>query len=97
MKKLDHLSTGFLYAVSSSATTGGETSFRQVASYLQKLKSYQLKNPVMVGFGIKDKASFDSVAAYAQGGIIGTAFIKELSKNEPLETIIPNFVKSVRP
>ncbi|MBA4258170.1 MAG: tryptophan synthase subunit alpha [Chitinophaga sp.] len=97
VKKLDHLSTGFLYAVSSSATTGGDTSFGQVASYLQKLQSYELKNPVMVGFGIKDKESFDSVAAYAQGGIIGTAFIKELSKKEPLETIIPNFVKSVRP
>jgi len=97
VRKLDNLSTGFLYAVSSSATTGGETSFELVTAYLQKLQSYQLKNPVMVGFGIKDKASFASVAAHSQGAIIGSAFIKALSKNEPLSEIIPSFVQSVRP
>ncbi len=97
VRKLDNLSTGFLYAVSSSATTGGETSFELVTDYLQKLQSYQLKNPVMVGFGIKDKASFASVAAHSQGAIIGSAFIKALSKNEPLSEIIPSFVQSVRP
>ena len=96
VRKLDELSTGFLYAVSSSATTGSETSFDQVAAYLQRLQSYQLKNPIMVGFGIKDKASFDSVAAYSQGAIIGSAFIKAIADNATLDEIIPSFVKQVR-
>ncbi len=97
VRKLDSLSTGFLYAVSSSATTGGETSFNLVSNYLQKLQSYQLKNPVMVGFGIKDKASFDAVAANSQGAIIGSAFIKALSNNASLNELVPSFVKSIRP
>jgi len=96
VRKLDSLSTGFLYAVSSSATTGGDTSFDLVAAYLQRLQSYQLKNPVMVGFGIKDKASFTAVAAHSQGAIIGSAFIKALSNDAPLAEIIPSFIKSVR-
>lgn len=97
VRKLDSLSTGFLYAVSSSATTGGDTSFDLVTDYLQKLQSYQLNNPVMVGFGIKDKASFAAVVAHSQGAIIGSAFIKALSNNAPLDEIIPSFIKSVRP
>jgi tryptophan synthase alpha chain len=97
IRQLDQLSSGFLYAVSSSATTGGNTSFDHVAVYLQKLQSLQLKNPIMVGFGIKDKKSFDEVSNYAQGAIIGTAFIKALSNGESLNSIIPSFVKSVRP
>lgn len=95
--QLDKLSSGFLYAVSSSATTGGNTSFDHVAEYLQKLQSLPLKNPIMVGFGIKDKESFDAVTNYAQGAIIGSAFIKALSSGEPLELIIPSFIKLVRP
>lgn len=97
VRKLDSLSTGFLYAVSSSATTGGETSFNMVSTYLQKLQSYQLKNPVMVGFGIKDKLSFDAVSENSQGAIIGSAFIKALSNNSSLNELIPSFVKSIRP
>ena len=53
IKKLDTLSTGFLYAVSSSSTTGNEKDLNEVEKYLQRLKSMQLKNPVLVGFGIK--------------------------------------------
>ncbi|MBT9483230.1 tryptophan synthase subunit alpha [Sediminibacterium sp.] len=97
IRKLDGLSTGFLYAVSSSATTGSETSFEEVVAYLQRLQSYQLKNPIMVGFGIKDKESFDAVATYSQGAIIGSAFIKALSKNNDLSDIVSSFVKLVRP
>lgn len=95
--KLDALSTGFLYAVSSSATTGSETSFESVKLYLEHLQSLSLKNPIMVGFGIKDKASFDAVTAHASGAIIGSAFIKALAAAEPIETIVQSFVQKIRP
>lgn len=78
---LDSLSTGFLYAVSSSSTTGHDKDFRQVADYLSRLQSYQLQNPVLVGFGIKDKASFDATTAYCDGAIIGSAYIKALGNS----------------
>ena len=79
VKKLDELSSGFLYAVSSSSTTGSDKVMGSVTAYLQKLGSYGIKNPVLVGFGIKDKKSFEEACAYANGAIIGSAYIKALS------------------
>ena len=54
LRKLDSLSTGFLYAVSSSATTGKDKDFTQVALYLQKLQAMQLKNPVIIEQPVED-------------------------------------------
>jgi tryptophan synthase alpha chain len=93
--KLDRLSSGFLYAVSSSATTGKDTDFNKVAEYLQKLQALCLKNPLLVGFGIKDKASFEAVNKYAQGAIIGSAYIKALSKGDSIEETTQIFLKQV--
>jgi tryptophan synthase alpha chain len=95
LRKLDSLSTGFLYAVSSSATTGKDKDFAQVVLYLQKLQAMQLKNPVLVGFGIKDKTTFDAVAAYSNGAIIGSAYINVLSKGKEVEATTAAFLKSV--
>lgn len=95
LRKLDDLSTGFLYAVSSSATTGKDKDFSKVALYLQKLQAMKLKNPVLVGFGIKDKETFDAVAAYSNGAIIGSAYINALSKGNDVEAITAEFLKSV--
>ena len=78
IKKLDALSTGFLYTVSSSSTTGNKKDFNEVEKYLQRIQSMHLKNPLVVGFGINDKASFQTVCKYANGGVIGTAYIKAI-------------------
>jgi tryptophan synthase alpha chain len=96
VRKLDTLSSGFLYAVSSSATTGKDKDFNAVEKYLQKLQSLQLKNPVLVGFGIKDKETFGSACKYANGAIIGTAFIKELEKGNDITATVKEFIGSIR-
>jgi tryptophan synthase alpha chain len=86
VRKLDSLSSGFLYAVSSSSITGSGNDLSGIDSYLKKITGYQLKNPLLVGFGISDKYSFDSVCKYANGGIIGSAFIKAIQKSkEPVK------------
>ncbi len=95
LRKLDSLSTGFLYAVSSSATTGKDKDFSKVAIYLQKLQAMHLKNPVLVGFGIKDKETFDAVSAYSNGAIIGSAYIQALSKGGSIELVTSQFLKGV--
>ena len=95
VKKLDSLSNGFLYAVSSSATTGKDKDFNVVAQYLQKLQNMQLKNPILVGFGIKDKATFDAATVHTQGAIIGSAYIQQLTKGGDIETITSQFLNSV--
>jgi tryptophan synthase alpha chain len=89
VRKLDSLSSGFLYAVSSSSVTGSGNDFSGIDGYLKKIKGYQLKNPVLVGFGISDKPSFDTVCKYANGGIIGSAFIKAIQNSkEPVKDAI---------
>lgn len=95
VRKLDALSSGFLYAVSSSSVTGSNKDFSAVEDYLKRLQSYNLKNPVMVGFGIKDKESFDAVCRYANGAIIGTAFISALENAPDAEAAAAEFVKSI--
>jgi tryptophan synthase alpha chain len=95
LRKLDSLSTGFLYAVSSSATTGKDKDFTQVTLYLQKLQAMQLKNPVLVGFGIKDKETFNAVCAYSNGAIIGSAYINALSKGKDINETTAQFLNAV--
>jgi len=95
VKKLDSLSTGFLYAVSSSSTTGKDKNMTDVNAYLQRLKSYRLKNPVLVGFGIKDKSSFDAACMHANGAIIGTAYIKALSENSDAADATKQFLQPI--
>lgn len=95
VKKLDQMSSGFLYAVSSSSTTGSDKNMMDVQTYLQKLKSLQLKNPVLVGFGIRDKSSFEEASRSASGAIIGTAFIKALENSSNEEKTIKQFLNSI--
>jgi len=96
VKKLDELSTGFLYAVSSSSTTGSDKNMTDVKSYLQKLKSLNLSNPVLVGFGIKDKATFETACANANGAIIGTAYIKALAEPGNVADITRKFLDTIK-
>jgi tryptophan synthase alpha chain len=95
VKKLDALSTGFLYAVSSSSTTGKDKNMNDVKGYLQKLKNLKLKNPVFVGFGIKDKQTFETACENANGAFIGTAFIKALENDNDLERATKKFVNEI--
>ena len=95
LRKLDALSSGFIYAVSSSATTGKDKDFSKVALYLKRLKAFNLKNPFLVGFGIKDKESFDAVNEYANGAIIGSAYIKALSAGDNINSITKTFLDAI--
>jgi tryptophan synthase alpha chain len=96
VRKLDELSTGFLYAVSSSSTTGSDINLTDVKSYLQKLKSLNLRNAVLVGFGIKDKTAFEAACANANGAIIATAYIKALAEPGNIADITHKFLKTIR-
>ena len=95
IRRLDALSTGFLYAVSSSSITGSDKDFTPVESYLQRLQAMNLNNPVLVGFGIKDKATFQSACKYANGAIIGTAYIKTIENSIDIEKDTRQFLSGI--
>ena len=95
IKRLDSLSSGFLYAVSSSSTTGSNKKSIDISQYLQKLKNLKLKNPVLVGFGISNKQSFDAVCQLADGAIIGSAYIKALENSTDVNAATKTFLSSI--
>lgn len=93
--KLDSLSSGFLYAVSSSGITGGAGANNGFDTYIDRLLSLNLKNPVLVGFGISDKAGFEKAVARTNGGIIGSAFIKALAGSGDVKATTKSFLSSI--
>ena len=97
IKKLDSISSGFLYAVSSSSTTGSDKNAADTAGYLLRLKSLILKNPVLVGFGINNKQAFEAVCQQADGAIIGSAYIKVLEENPDVNSATKSFLSSILP
>jgi len=96
IKEIDNASSGFLYAVSSHSLTGGDSA-SNLTEYGEHLASLNLKNPVQVGFGIHDASSFQEATAIAQGGIIGSAFIKSISQEGELSHNIHSFIKKIQP
>jgi tryptophan synthase alpha chain len=95
VRHLDQLSGGFLYAVSSSSTTGSQKNMGNVNAYLEKLRHYQLQNPVLVGFGIKDRSDFEAACTYAEGAIIGSAFIRALEGTTDIRKTTQAFLQQV--
>jgi tryptophan synthase alpha chain len=96
VRKLDKLSEGFLYAVSSSSTTGRDKNMIEVKKYLQNLKRLKLKNPLLVGFGIKDRQSFDAACEDTNGAIIATAYIKALEGTDDINRTTKNFLNAIK-
>lgn len=96
IRKIDSLSRGFVYAVSSSSTTGKDKDMQLQASYFEKLQAMQLKNPVLVGFGIRDKATFQQACRYSNGAIIGSAFVKAIENSANLQDTVPAFVRNIK-
>ncbi|XVC35281.1 MAG: tryptophan synthase subunit alpha [Candidatus Karelsulcia muelleri] len=82
----------FLYIVSSNSTTGRKNNLN--FSFLESIKNLQLKVPKLIGFGIRDKKSLNIAYKYAEGAIIGSAFIKALKKSS-LEESVELFFKQV--
>ena len=95
VKKLDSLSSGFLYAVSSSSTTGTDHKESNKEGYLLRLRNLRLKNPVLVGFGISNKQAFDAVCQLAEGAIIGSAYIKALENSADVNETTKSFLSSI--
>jgi len=92
--QIDAASDGFIYMVSSASVTGSQEGFgNQQENYFRRIASMNLKNPQIVGFGISNSETFQQATKTAKGAIIGSAFIKHLSKNGT--DTIGDFVKGI--
>jgi tryptophan synthase alpha chain len=95
VRKADKLSSGFLYAVSSSSTTGGKINLAEKADYFLALKKMKLTNPFLIGFGISEHEDFETVCKYANGAITGSAYIKAITNAEDINDATASFIKTI--
>ena len=66
IQQIDAVSDSFIYMVSSAAVTGSQSGFGlEQMEYFQRIADLHLKNPQIVGFGIKDQETFQIISALA--------------------------------
>ena len=83
IRLIDEHTDGFIYMVSSAATTGAQQDFdAQKQAYFQSIEAMNLRNPRMIGFGISNRQTFRSAAAHAAGCIIGSKFVTLLEEEQ---------------
>ena len=95
IRYIDQVSEGFIYMVSSAATTGAQGSFGDTQQhYFQRIADMKLQSKLLVGFGISNAETYQAAVAHSQGAIIGSAFIKHLESNG--NQSVQEFVKTIR-
>ncbi|HHG84157.1 MAG TPA: tryptophan synthase subunit alpha [Bacteroidetes bacterium] len=97
IREIDKLSKGFIYAVSSAATTGGSSGFQagQIA-YFERLKSMNLQTPHLIGFGVATHADFALCSQYSRGAVVGSAYIRALKEATDLAQATQEFIAMLR-
>lgn len=97
IRKIDNLSKGFIYMVSSSSTTGMKTDVKDYQlEYFQRVESLKLKSPRLVGFGISNRETFKNACRYSNGAIIGSAFVQALGGEGRISQKVENFLTAIR-
>ena len=97
IRKIDEISDGFIYMVSSASVTGATSGISQdMESYFNRVNAMNLRNPRLIGFGIKDKQSFQTASKYASGAIIGSQFVRLIGGAKELKSEIVSFVHSLK-
>ena len=95
IQQIDSISDSFIYMVSSAAVTGSQSGFgSEQMDYFKGIADLNLKNQQIVGFGIKDKTTFNQATEFQKGAIIGSAFISFL-KNNPISNI-KEFINKIK-
>jgi len=81
LKMLCAASRGFVYAVTITGITGGDTGLPDdLAAYLDKVSGAS-DIPVCAGFGIRDAADVANVGEHAAGAIVGSALVEVLEND----------------
>jgi len=79
------LARGYVYYVSLKGVTGaGHLDTGEVARRLAQIREY-IALPIGVGFGIRDAAGAQAIAAHADAVVIGSRIIQEIESGAPDE------------
>jgi len=92
---IDKVSEGFIYMVSSAATTGAQSSFGNTQeTYFKRIEAMNLNAKLLVGFGISNAETYQAATAHSKGAIIGSAFIKNLEAKGV--NSVQDFIRTIR-
>ena len=93
---IDENTDGFIYMVSSAATTGAQKEFdRHKQEYFNHVNNMGLKHPRMIGFGISNKQTLESAQANATGCIIGSKFVQLLEESGDAAKAFDSLMKAL--
>ena len=97
LRQIDAWSEGFIYMVSSAATTGSRENFdTSQLDYFKRVSDLNLETPRLIGFGVSNHNTFEQACKFSNGAIIGSAFIKALGENGSLAQKVGDFLGSIR-
>lgn len=96
IRQIGALSSGFVYVVSSSSITGKSGEITQAQKdYFARIATMDLAQPKLIGFGISDAKSFRTACEFANGAIIGSAFIRALKGRDDVAEATAAFVEGI--
>lgn len=93
---IDEHTDGFIYMVSSAATTGAQKEFDAAKqAYFNKVNQMQLRNPRMIGFGISNRQTLESAQRNAAGAIIGSKFVTLLQEEQDADRALDRLFEAL--
>lgn len=96
IQRIDKHTSGFIYMVSSAATTGAQQRFAPEANaYFERINAMNLRNPRLIGFGISNRETFNAAQSHAAGAIVGSRFIQLLKSESSIEKSASELVRSL--
>jgi tryptophan synthase alpha chain len=95
--EIDRHTNGFIYMVSSAATTGAQQNFdERKQAYFKRIKEMKLQHPRMVGFGISNRDTFEVACRYASGAIVGSRFVSLLEEEDDVEKAVKRLFEGLK-
>jgi len=92
--QIDRISNAFIYLVTGNTTTGSHSVMQTEAT--KKITHLKLKNPLILGFGIKTADDYLKACLLTHGAIIGSAFIQMIAESKNIQDDIPTFLNQIK-
>ena len=94
IRLIDEHTDGFIYMVSSAATTGVQHRFdEKKLKYFSRIGRMNLRNPLLIGFGISNHDTLAAAFEHAAGAIVGSRFIRLLAEEKKPETTVEKLLE----
>jgi len=80
-RSIVNVSTGFVYYVSVTGVTGARNQQKfEIEKHVRQIKKFS-KHPICVGFGVSTPEQVKDISRFADGVIVGSAIINEITRN----------------